>query len=172
MPADFKSIISSVKQAHEEFFAPPEDPVSEEQAARAKMIAEGVALLKKRVAPLLENARAAFAAEDVHSEIVDDFEPAPRFNLQPSLTFKCIGPERSNKHGGISQPHSIPIFFRSDGQTFSIGLGSYDGSNAADNETEGVPIDQVEEAVGEAIKLVATSYYESLGKLRQSGLWD
>lgn len=172
MPADFKSIISNVKQAYETAFASPEDESTEEQTAQEKMVAEGVALLKKRVTPLLLKAGTAFAAEGVQCEIIEEFAAASRFNRQPSLTFKCIGPERTNKHGGISQPRAIPISFRSDGQSFAIGLGGADGKDSNEDASEVVEVDQVEEAVAEAIKLVATSYYESLGKLRQAGLWD
>lgn len=172
MPIDFKQIAA---QAREQDRAKAEeqrkihDSEREEHLRRAEA---GVEQLKTKIAPLLESAKQAFEEQGIPCTISNDYDVTNYVNKLPSVMFQCVGPKKKNRHGGESEPKSIPVFVSSDGDQVEIGLGKNHFSIRPDNTLAKVDAGDADASIEEAVKAAVSSYFSEIAELRSQGMWN
>jgi hypothetical protein len=165
MTTDFKNLALQAKAAFEARAAKAARHTADEKEVRSKVLSDAVNKLKSKILPALERAKAEFQETGVEARISTDFDVENNSSKFPNVVFQCFGPTRVD---GYQFP-TLPAFFESDGQTFSVGVGKL-GSDRSAKRTLGIsPPAEIEALVEQAAREVIESYYTELAKPRSTG---
>ena len=161
--SDFRKMASRAKQAHQEQSRIEKEVASAAKTARDQETEAMISSLKKNVLGLLEEARAGFEAEGIHSELKNNFDHDRRYSGTPMITFRClIGLESK---GDITKAPAV--FFFVDGQTIKVWAGREASAELPDFSIGAAEIGHADRVVKEGIERALIAYFEEIDRLNR-----
>src|SRR5271157_2760702 len=166
MSADFDHMASKAKAAHEARMAQYNRQDTAQRDDRVRIVDAAIAALTAEVLPLLEKAVAAFRQNGIETKITNDFEVKGIVSKNPTMTFRCIGPKRTDGW----QFEGPAAFFTSDGSMITVGVAKeiYD-REPAEQLGSGSP-GQSEALITRAVQTALDAYFVQLDKYRSIGV--
>jgi hypothetical protein len=166
MSANFDDMASKAKAAHEARIAQQDQRDVAKRADKGQIVGAAIAALTADVLPFLEKAAAAFRQNGIETKITKDFEVKGIESKNPTMTFRCIGPMRSDGW----QFEGPAAFFTSDGTVITVGVAKevYD-REPTEQLGSGSP-GQSEALITQAVQKALDAYFIQLDKYRAIGV--
>ncbi len=149
--ADFDDMVKRVQNEFALKRSSEQTRQEQKQAARDAVIASGVDILKSRVRKIFEEARDAFAKNEILSEIKENFKSTHPATESPSIAFRCISSPRKSD-GYIHRGNAVVV--SSDGKSVFTGVTEYESDERPIISPRITTPDDCEQAIGEAIEKI------------------
>jgi hypothetical protein len=161
---DFKKMAQDVQKEFEDRKKAEEDTRGAERARIELEYDKAARLLKRTVAPLLEQALTAFREQGVEARIQYDFEMHGNPHRKPAITFSCFGPKRRSDGYQFESPG---VRFTTDLQTVSSGQA--ENTHPQVDFTGRSPIAQSDSLITRCARKVLEQYYIALDEWHRTG---
>ena len=166
MSADFDDMASKAKAAHEARIAQQDRQDRAQRADKGRIVDAAIATLTTDVFPFLEKAAAAFRQNGIETRITKDFEVKGIASKNPTMTFRCIGPMRSDGW----QFEGPAAFFTSDGSVITVGVARETYDREPTEQLGLCSPGQSEALIAQAVQTALDAYFIQLDKYRSIGV--
>jgi hypothetical protein len=166
MSADFDDMASKAKAVHEARIAQQDRQERAQRADKGRIVDSAIAALTADVLPFLEKAAVAFRQNGIETKITKDFEVKGIVGKNPTMTFRCIGPMRSDGW----QFEGPAAFFTSDGSVIIVGVAKETYDREPTEQLGLRSPGQSEALITQAVQKVLDAYFVQLDKYRSIGV--
>lgn len=162
---DFRDMADKAKAEHQERIKKEQEARSLERDARAKEVARGVEQLRAYVVGLLDEAKAAFAAQGIETVIRHEFDVKNFVSRAPSVQFHLLGPVRQRDGYRFE---TAKAEFSSNGEDVTVKYPKeFDEQGRAPQTSHDSAI--IEMLVKDAVKATLNAYYKQLEEHQRRG---
>jgi hypothetical protein len=168
MGADFDDMASKARAGHEARIAQQNRQDSAQRDDKERIVHAAKTALTADVLPLLEKAAAAVRKNGIETKITKDFEVNGIVSKHPTMTFRCVGPNRTDGW----QFEGPAAFFTSDGSVIKVGVSKEHYDREPREHVGSAPPGQSEALVTQAVQKALDAYFVQLNKYRAIGVLE